>query len=166
MIAEIHRKLGKSGSKLNDRLEDQLTGDFFGSLRYLPFDMGIKPILQNCVFPLHLLECLNGVQVDYWDEYMSFWNDCKWNRTEPDAVINLGEIVILIEVKLYSGLSSDDDVDSIPETIIQSQEEVFESSNQLGRESRLLISKFPNAKKRVLLLLAPEMLATKIFESI
>jgi|GEM_PF-4181867 len=34
MLAEIHNKISGTGSNLSDRLEDQLTGDFFGTLRY------------------------------------------------------------------------------------------------------------------------------------
>ncbi|MFU1797790.1 hypothetical protein ACM1RC_28260 [Paenibacillus azoreducens] len=33
MIAEIHSKISSSGSNLSNRLEDQLTGDFFGDIR-------------------------------------------------------------------------------------------------------------------------------------
>jgi hypothetical protein len=36
-----------SGSNLSDRLEDKLTGDVFGALRYLPFSSGLKPVLQG-----------------------------------------------------------------------------------------------------------------------
>lgn len=42
MIAEIHSKISSSGSNLSDRLEDQLTGDFFGAIGYLPFQVGLK----------------------------------------------------------------------------------------------------------------------------
>lgn len=47
VIAELHNKISQNGSNLSDRLEDQLTGDFFGSIRYLPFEIGLKPVLVN-----------------------------------------------------------------------------------------------------------------------
>ena len=37
LIAEIYNKISKDGRNLSDRLEDQLTGDFFGTLRYMSF---------------------------------------------------------------------------------------------------------------------------------
>lgn len=51
MIAEIHGKISATGSNLSDRLEDKLTGDIFGSLRYLPFELGIGPILSAAQIP-------------------------------------------------------------------------------------------------------------------
>ena len=45
MIAELHGKISSSGSNLSDHLEDKLTGDVFGVLRYLPFHIGMAQIL-------------------------------------------------------------------------------------------------------------------------
>ena len=45
MIAEIHGKISSSGSNLSDRMEDKLTGNFFGNLRYLPYEKGFKLLL-------------------------------------------------------------------------------------------------------------------------
>jgi hypothetical protein len=50
LLAEIHNKVNANGSNLTDRLEDQLTGDFFGALRYLPFEIGMKSILSTVRF--------------------------------------------------------------------------------------------------------------------
>jgi len=47
MIAEIHGKLSSTGSNLSDRLEDQLTGDVFGTLRYIDNLVGLFPVLQK-----------------------------------------------------------------------------------------------------------------------
>jgi hypothetical protein len=47
MIAEIHNKLSATGSNLHDRLEDQLTGNVFGTLRYLPYSQGLHVILNK-----------------------------------------------------------------------------------------------------------------------
>jgi hypothetical protein len=50
MIAEIHSKISSSGSNLSDRLEEQLTGDFFGAIRYLPFQVGLRRVLKAVRF--------------------------------------------------------------------------------------------------------------------
>ena len=166
MIAELHNKISKTGSNLSDRLEDQLTGNFFGSLRYLPFDIGIKPILQESVFPEKLLDCLYAFRIEEWDSKIHFWKNFAWEGTEPDVVIDLGDLVILVEVKLDSGLSSDDDSDTVYEAGLKLENKYDESCNQLVRESKLLISKYPNVKKRVLLLLAKETPATEIYKDV
>jgi hypothetical protein len=44
LIAELHNKISAESNNL-ERSEDKLTGDFFGTLRYLPFEIGMKPIL-------------------------------------------------------------------------------------------------------------------------
>ena len=45
MIAEIKGKLSQTGYNLNESLEDNLTGNFFGALRYIPFDLALRNIL-------------------------------------------------------------------------------------------------------------------------
>ena len=160
MIAEIYGKISGSGSNLSDRLEDQLTGNFFGCMRYLPFNSGMKKILQKSVHPTGLFDCLENTHREEWHESIRFWQDCSFERTEPDVVIELDDTVILVEVKLWSGLSSDDDNDP------QAREDKIESNNQLGRESRLLATKYSKYKNKVLLLVAPEASATEIFRNI
>ena len=166
MIAELYGKISKTGSNLTERLEDQLTGNFFGSLRYLPFNIGMKPLLQKSVSKPETLDSINDLHLDAWHEDIHFWTDCKWDGVEPDVVIEGGETVILVEVKLDSGLSSDDETSEATETISQQETEKSDSNNQLGRESRLLANKYPDAKKRILLLLAPEASAARIYKNI
>ncbi|CAH0121001.1 MULTISPECIES: NERD domain-containing protein [Paenibacillus] len=134
MIAEIHNKISRSGSNLSDRLEDQLTGDFFGTIRYLPFQFGLKHVLQAVRFRNDVQNSdllwwkILGLIEDY--EYkMHFW--FRHAEGEIDLVIDHPRVVIGIEVKYYSGLSSnDEDTEEIatPE----------ESCHQLARYSRLL----------------------------
>lgn len=50
LIAELHNKISQNGSNLSDRLEDQLTGDFFGAIRYLPFEIGMRAVLSTVQF--------------------------------------------------------------------------------------------------------------------
>ena len=92
MIAELYNKISKTGSNLNDRREDQLTGDFFGSLRYLPFNVGIVPILKESVFPEKLLDCqdLDSSEIEEWDDKIRFWNDCARTKTIWGCVALLG----------------------------------------------------------------------------
>ena len=41
MVEEFYGKISRSGSNLSDNLEDKLTGDFFGTLRYMDFCDGL-----------------------------------------------------------------------------------------------------------------------------
>ena len=45
MVEEFYGKISRSGSNLSDNLEDKLTGDFFGTFRYMDFCDGLQPIL-------------------------------------------------------------------------------------------------------------------------
>ncbi|GEC87818.1 MULTISPECIES: hypothetical protein [Brevibacillus] len=79
MIAEIFGKISRAGSNLSDRLEDKLTGDVFGSLRYLPFEAGLQMLLSGVHFEErraqtewnHLLERTSGYSYE-----MEFWPKC------------------------------------------------------------------------------------------
>lgn len=118
---------------MSDRLEDQLTGDFFGSIRYLPFEQGLRRVLDAVHFqdgshpsaslwPL-LLDSIRG-----YDCRMEFW--FRHAEGEIDLILNHPNVLIGIEVKYYSGISSDDDN---PEDVSPE-----ESGHQLARYSRLL----------------------------
>jgi len=102
MIAEINNKISSSGSNISDRLEDLLTGNFFGCLRYLPFDSAMKSILLNSVNKPERLDCLKNINCSEWDKNILFWK--RFSGTEPDIIIDFkdDDIIILIEVKLYS----------------------------------------------------------------
>lgn len=41
MIAELHNKISSNSSVNYERSEDELTGNFFGTLRYMPFNKGM-----------------------------------------------------------------------------------------------------------------------------
>jgi len=168
MIAEIHGKISKYGSNLSDRSEDQLTGDFFGCMRYIPFKYGIKQILQQCVYPESLLKCLNKIKINEWHEYIHFWrkNRSSISETEPDVVIAIDDVVILIEVKYLGGLSSDENPDALEDYISTMKTEIVESKNQIGRESRFLTKKYPEIANKFVLLLAPESSAANIYHNI
>jgi len=153
MIAELKGKISSNGSNLSERLEDKLTGDFFGALRYVPFNKVMKNILLGTKFvnqnSSYVVQCLDGLDIEYWDNSIQFW---PYNSLgELDVLIELEEIVIGIEVKLYSGLSSDDSIDNSSNTFM------LESNHQLARESRILKKKIEGTNKAALLIfIAPE----------
>lgn len=113
-IAEIRGKISDTGTNLSERMEDLLTSDIFGCMRYLPPEKALIPFLQTA-YSLHgnFLEIPNDViRVHY-----SFW---PWLKSagripcEPDVVLGLETEdshvhLILIEAKYYSGLSSEED---------------------------------------------------------
>lgn len=54
MIAEIKGKVNKQNTNLTELIEDELTGNFFGNMRYIPFTKGLKKILKNAIRPVEL----------------------------------------------------------------------------------------------------------------
>jgi hypothetical protein len=70
LIAEIEGKISSTGSNLSERLEDKLTGDFFGSLRYIPFNKVTKSILSKTKILkenyTQILDMVNKLDIDYW----------------------------------------------------------------------------------------------------
>lgn len=149
MIAEIHHKISSSGSNLSDRLEDKLTGDVFGHLRYLPYELGLKPVLQACLFSDEHNPSFKKLvdETDYFN--YKFWPRHK--EGEPDLILESEEAFILIEVKYNSGLSSDDEIED-PEL----------SKNQLSREARIL-ENIKGNKNAFLIFLATQKEAAKIY---
>jgi hypothetical protein len=143
MIAEIHHKN-------TNHSEDVLTGNFFGALRYLPFDFAMKRIFTDGTYPLAICEALRNINLSEWSERISFWK--KYAEGEPDIIIELDDAVILIEVKWFSWLSSDDDVDNQAIT----NEKLYEkSSNQLAKYADTL-ERIADGRSKYLLLLAPQ----------
>lgn len=162
MIAEIKGKISSSGSNLNDRLEDNLTGNVFGALRYIPFDLAMKQILVNAIYPRSLGTYIQRVQADFWNNNIEFWPYDE--EGELDAIIDFEDILIGIEVKFLSGLSSDDSMDfseTSKETSIE--DEKNKSQHQLSRESRI-ISKKGNNKKKLLIFIANSSTCSYVYE--
>lgn len=116
MVEEFYGKISRSGSNLSDNLEDKLTGDFFGTLRYLDFCDGLQPILcgalrisekqqEESQAAIQLIENVNCTNIR--DEaHIKFWP--KHDRGELDVLLDFDNCCVGIEVKLNSGLSSDD----------------------------------------------------------
>lgn len=163
MIAELNGKISSSASNLSDRLEDQLTGDFFGSLRYISFDKVMKKILKRTTIigksKEDIFNIISSIDTNYWSDNITFWPYSL--KAELDLILEFEEIVIGIEVKLHSGLSSDDDIDYILE------DKKEQSINQLARESEVLKEKTSISKKSALLILvAPEDRSKTICEDV
>ena len=138
MIAEIYHKSVDTGS------EDQLTGNVFGALRYLPYSVA-RQIIIDSVLPAtanaFLEQSLPSEISGEWGRNVYFWRHYAGSQTEPDVVMELEQAVILIEVKYNSDLSGD---------------------VQLIREAELLLRSYPN-KVKFLILLAREESAIAIF---
>lgn len=154
MIAELNGKISKKGTNLIETLEDNLTGNFFGSLRYIPFSKGIKKILLKILNE----KDFDKYELEEWAEKVEFW---PYDRQgELDLVIDLNLVTIAIEVKYNSGLSSDDDVSN-------DDKNKEASRNQLARESRI-IKQVAEArcKKPILLFIARENEGREIFSKV
>ena len=150
MIAEIKGKLWQTGHNLNESLEDNLTGNFFGALRYIPFDLALRKILSAGVYPSKVGDLIGEIQADFWSDKIEFWPYDK--EGEIDALLNFDDTIIGVEVKNASGLSSDDDIDN--STMIDMQSIAAENSkNQLSKESRI-VSRKGEGKTKILLFIA------------
>jgi hypothetical protein len=108
----------------------------------------MKPILTDALYPPEIGMELQGLSIDFWADKIKFWDKCA--ECEPDIIIELDDAVILIEVKLFSGLSSDDDVDNSGAI----KEDYGKSSNQLQKYADRL-TQIAGERKRYLILLAP-----------
>jgi len=128
MIAEIAGKTTREA----DRAEDELTGNFFGSLRYIPFNKGLKRILKSCLAPNKFDKIIDLIDAGEWSESIHFWQQQKYEG-EPDILLDFDDVIILIEVKYNSGLSP----------------------GQLERYEKLL-NRIANGKETLIILLARE----------
>jgi len=149
LISEIKGKISQSGSNLSDRFEDKLTGDFFGTIRYLPFEEGIKDILSQVQFNDTKVTSewhkMLSTQIGFVANY-TFWP--KHPKGEIDLLIEFENVIIGIEVKYISGISSEDELTEIEPMNYK------ESVHQLSRYSDMLEGKAGN-RKAYLVFLAP-----------
>lgn len=148
MLADIHHKISQSGRNLSDRMEDKLTGDFFGAIRYLPFQNGLRHVLSSARFNDSYIQ-------NDWLQFLKQTKDYeaelsfrpRHQEGEIDLIVRCSHTLIGIEGKYLSGLSSDD----------QEEEQVIdykESRNQLARYSRML-KELSEGQPSYLLFLAP-----------
>lgn len=125
-IAEIHGKISDTSTSISERMEDLLTSNIFGCMRYLPPEKVLLPFLHTA-HSLHgnvfaIPDRIIKIQYSFWP-----WLNlpgCK--PCEPDVVFGLitdrhAVHVVFVEAKYYSGLSSEED-------------ERIEPNDQLARE--------------------------------
>ena len=148
-LAEIHGKISSSGSNVTDRLEDLLTSDLFGPLRYLPFELGLRPILEGAI-NLQTEKNLDMGAQDAGEEYkVDFWP--RLPTCEPDVLISTEDHIFLVEAKYLSGESGHyqegQDIDD------GESELVAAGSDQLYREYEDLVSLPGSQTKRSLIYL-------------
>lgn len=166
MIAEIKGRVNTKNTNLTELREDELTGNFFGNMRYIPFTKGMKKVLKNAIRPVEpqnlaeLQNMIDEIDTYYWNDNIFLWDKVRENGniTEPDVRMDFSTVIIGIEVKYRSGLSSEDREDD--EDISAEN-----SRNQLSREARAL--RLVGAdKKKLLLLLADDLACAKIIQGI
>lgn len=146
MISEIKGKISSTGSNLSDRLEDKLTGDFFGALRYLPFEQGLKGILEQAEFAKseertawkRFLREQSGFKLKYkfWPQHL---------KGEIDLLLEFDDTLVGIEVKYRSGISSQDEGETVS---------YDKSLHQLSKYSHM-IEDLANKRQTFLIFLAP-----------
>ncbi len=160
MIAEIKGKINARNTNLTKLREDELTGNFFGNMRYIPFAKGLKKVLKNAIRPVELQNMIDEIDAYYWNDNIFLWDKVRENEniTELDVRMDFSSIVIGIEVKYRSGLSSEDQEDDES----RSAENSF---NQLSREARILRMVGAD-KKKLLLLLADDLACAEIIQGI
>ena len=125
-VAETHGKISGTGSNLSDRMEDLLTSDIFGCLRYLPPEGALLRFLSAArSFRGEVIQLPNELK----RLHTAFWPRLNLRGRapcEPDLVLGLeakdGTLhVVEIEAKYRSGISSEEDEGADP-------------GNQLARE--------------------------------
>ena len=126
MIAEIYHKLTTC-------LEDELTGNFFGTMRYLPFNRGLNQIFKKYAVSedTQVKQILTGLSDEDFD--VEFWKRSENGLVEIDGYIPLSSAGIGIEVKYQSGLFGED---------------------QLEKEAKIILNEWCKGKEKVLLLVA------------
>lgn len=148
MIAEIHGKISRSGSNLRTTSEDNLTGDVFGALRYVPFNELMKPLILNSIEAVEdsvkaeVIKIVASIKEDYWSDKIDFWPYDQ--EGELDILLRLPGVTIGIEVKLNSVMSDQED---------ENQYTSEESHEQLARESRIVKRLAENEKGNAILIL-------------
>lgn len=126
MIAELYHKTVSV-------LEDELTGNFFGTMRYMPFQRGLGWIFRHYTVSRdpEVMRILNTLTDDAFT--LEFWKRSENGLVEIDGFIPFSDVGIGIEVKYRSGLSGED---------------------QLEKEALVLQNEWCRKKEKILLLVA------------
>jgi len=108
-------------SREEEDMEDLLTSNVFGSVKYVPFNEGLIHILSSATkqdnsSPLKNLEGkVEKVRYEFWP----WLNKGSYKGCEPDVLITLKHVdgkktIVLVEAKYYSSMSSEVDVEGKP----------------------------------------------------
>lgn len=112
MIAEIHHKISSTGNNLSEKLEDELTGNFFGNLRYIPFRRGLGKILSHYVYDDDNIFKNTFIDISTEEWNTEFWKKSFYGLGEIDCFMSgLDNNSLGIEVKYRSDLSSEDQLE-------------------------------------------------------
>jgi len=107
-MAEIRGKIGRSGSNLNNQMEDLLTSDVFTSCRYLRPETLLIPFLNSAkgldgyAMPSLDVSSISAVEYHFWP---------LLQLSEPDLVLDIRlhdgkHVIVLIEAKFMSPKSN------------------------------------------------------------
>ena len=160
MLAELHGKISRSGSNLRTTSDDNLTGNVFGTLRYVSFKQLTKPLLLSSICSISektlqdVRNAINDVNIDFWGENIEFWPYDK--EGELDVLLQFDSVVLGIEVKYNSPMS-----DQCADMQYNIEMDIGLSRKQLDRESRI-VKRYANGRKAILLLLAKKQFAKDI----
>jgi hypothetical protein len=104
-----------------ENLEDLLTSNVFGSIKYLPPEEGLLPILASSInivgnAPAFALQPISNVKYEFWQGI----KEPKCKGCEPDVLITLQlmngqKIIVLVEAKYLSDKSSTANEEEAPE---------------------------------------------------
>ena len=160
-IAELHGKLSASSQNgAFERMEDLLTSDVFGTMKYVSWQNGfIDWLLKSEPAPIYsdiplIQNYLVKAEIKSF-EY-SFWPRLKNNR-EPDlaiCVVNKDStiLIVMIEAKYFSGMNDWDD-DGLAGSLGLSGNQIADQIAGLHSISNDELNKwFPNLNKMGLLL--------------
>lgn len=167
-IAELYGKLSpERPSCAHERLEDLLTSDVFGTMKYAGWQYGFMNWLRSAVSPDGHSCAVDTLPTDSHIRHVHFvfWPTLR-NGREPDLLLGIetytGELLqIMVEAKYYSGTSD------IEMSVDEMKPEL--SGNQIADQVNCFPDLFPNLRNRIsqsihLFVTAHDMCPTRIYE--
>jgi len=160
--AMLHGKL----SREQENMEDILTSNVFGLMKYLPPLKALIPFLARAEIPairndlppnlpLQSLEELSIQQEDVTYDFWPMWPGYGGKRCEPDVVIRIDtpkvKVSVLVEAKYHSGKSGEAD-----------EREDAPPNDQLAREWHSLVNHENDARTPVLVYLTADVCMPQI----
>jgi len=111
MYRESETLLAEINHKISCNLEDELTGNFFGIMRYLPFRRGLKPIFEKYIKSddPQVKDIIADMNEDEFS--FEFWKRSELGLGEIDAYMENTGNAVGIEVKYHSDLSGENQLE-------------------------------------------------------